>query len=140
MGNQENNDLQVCQFFKRTGACRFGNQCDRIHIQPTHSKTIIIRNMFDLGTEIIYIKYKEFYDDVYPEFSKFGNIIHFYVCNNIIPHLRGNVYVDYSTEEEAFTAFCAMNGRWYGGKQLMVEFITITDWKMALCGKYYYYY
>jgi len=62
------------------------------------------------------------------------------VCNNIIPHLRGNVYVDYSTEEEAFTAFCAMNGRWYGGKQLMVEFITITDWKMALCGKYYYYY
>ncbi|OUM66348.1 hypothetical protein PIROE2DRAFT_40869, partial [Piromyces sp. E2] len=143
-----------CQFFKRTGACRFGNQCDRIHDKPTYSKTIIIRNMFDLGNEIMsaylfdenemieydedskdkYIKFKEFYDDVYPEFSKYGEIDHFYVCNNIIPHLRGNVYVDYHTEKEAFTAFCAMNGRWYGGKQLQLEFITISDWKMALCG------
>lgn len=56
------------------------------------------------------------------------------MCNNIIPHLRGNVYVDYHTEEEAFTAYCAINGRWYGGKQLQLEFITISDWKMALCG------
>jgi len=99
MGNQENNDLQICQFFKRTGACRFGNQCDRIHKQPSYSKTIIIRNMFNLGNEIMstylfdeneifeydedsrdqYIKYKEFYDDVYPEFLKYGKIEHFYV-------------------------------------------------------------
>nr|AWI67069.1 U2 small nuclear ribonucleoprotein auxiliary factor 35kDa subunit-related protein 2 [Piromyces sp.] len=156
MGNQENNDLKICQFFKRTGACRFGSQCDRIHVKPSYSKTIIIRNMFDLGNEIMssylideneiieydedskdnYIKFKEFFDDVYPEFSKYGKIDHFYVCNNIIPHLRGNVYVDYHTEEEAFTAFCGMNGRWYGGKQLHLEFITISDWKMALCGTF----
>ncbi|ORX57743.1 hypothetical protein BCR36DRAFT_395100 [Piromyces finnis] len=154
MGNQESDSLKICQFFKRTGACRFENQCDRIHIRPMHSKTLIIRNMFELGNEIMstylfdeneiieyeenskdkYIKYKEFYDDVFPEFSKYGKIDHFYVCNNIIPHLRGNVYIDYHTEKDAINALGAMNGRWYGGKQLQLEFITISDWKMALCG------
>lgn len=45
------------------------------------------------------------------------------------------MYIEYSKEEEAFTAYYAMMGRWYDGKQLYLEFITIPDWKMALCGK-----
>jgi hypothetical protein len=40
------------------------------------------------------------------------------VCRNGSPHLRGNVYVHYCTEESAMAAYNALNGRFYAGKQV----------------------
>ena len=42
-----------------------------------------------------YNAYKEFYEDVYPEFRACGRIVMFKVCCNYEPHLRGNVYIEY---------------------------------------------
>lgn len=43
-----------------------------------------------------YQDFKNFYNDVIPEFRKFGKVVQFKVCNNFEPHLRGNVYVQFS--------------------------------------------
>lgn len=49
-------------------------------------------------------------------------------------HLRGNVYIQYSNNEEAKKALESINGRWYAGKQLRYEFCPVTKWKPAICG------
>jgi hypothetical protein len=58
------------------------------------------------------------------------------VCNNFQLHLRGNVYVQYSNEDEAKWAIENIRGRWYAGKQLICDYCPVTKWKPAICGNY----
>ncbi|ESN98992.1 hypothetical protein HELRODRAFT_67261, partial [Helobdella robusta] len=135
-----------CSFFRRVGACKFGNKCSRVHIIPQQSTTLLFPNMFnsfklqqtfrnDYNSENdIYEEFKAFYDDVYPEFRKIGKINMFAVCCNIEPHLRGNVYVDYLKLAHALEAFGKFNGRWFDKRQLSCSFVTVYNWKYAICG------
>ncbi|XP_007538699.1 U2 small nuclear ribonucleoprotein auxiliary factor 35 kDa subunit-related protein 2 isoform X3 [Erinaceus europaeus] len=146
-------DRANCPFFSKTGACRFGDRCSRKHNFPTSSPTLLIRSMFttfgmeqcrrddydpDAGLEYseeeTYQQFLDFYDDVLPEFKNVGKVIQFKVSCNLEPHLRGNVYVQYQSEEECQAAFSLFNGRWYAGRQLQCEFCPVTRWKMAICG------
>lgn len=43
-----------------------------------------------------YQDFKNFYLDVLPEFKKYGKVVQFKVCSNHEPHLRGNVYVQFT--------------------------------------------
>src|SRR5690348_13356522 len=58
------------------------------------------------------------------------------VCDNLGDHLIGNVYVRYSTEEDAATALAALNGRWYSGRQVTAEFSPVTEFKEARCRQF----
>uniref|UniRef100_H0XME6 Zinc finger CCCH-type, RNA binding motif and serine/arginine rich 2 n=1 Tax=Otolemur garnettii TaxID=30611 RepID=H0XME6_OTOGA len=146
-------DRANCPFYSKTGACRFGDRCSRKHNFPTSSPTLLIRSMFttfgmeqcrrddydpdaslEYSEEETYQQFLDFYDDVLPEFKNVGKVIQFKVSCNWEPHLRGNVYVQYQTEEECQTAFSLFNGRWYAGRQLQCEFCPVTRWKMAICG------
>lgn len=151
---ETNPNKPICHFFKKTGACRFGDSCSRNHIRPGVSKVLLIPNFFshysleqcseneygnDSALEYesydVYNHFKEFFYDVLPELEKCGKILQFKVCCNIEPHLRGNVYVEYSNHRESIKSFKLFQGRWYGGKQLNVEFSTIESWQSAICGK-----
>jgi len=81
-----------------------------------------------------YENFKQFYEDTLPEFRKAGTVVQFKVCCNHEPHLRGNVYVQYTSEEECAKAFALFNARWYASKQLSCEFSPVTKWKSAICG------
>lgn len=48
--------------------------------------------------------------------------------------MRGNVYIEYSSEREAARALRQLNGRWYAGRQLQCEFVNLQGWRNALCG------
>ncbi|ONH64919.1 Splicing factor U2af small subunit B [Cyberlindnera fabianii] len=39
-------DSVTCQFYTKIGACRHGEKCSRRHIKPTHSRTIIMTNLY----------------------------------------------------------------------------------------------
>ncbi|XP_041378782.1 LOW QUALITY PROTEIN: U2 small nuclear ribonucleoprotein auxiliary factor 35 kDa subunit-related protein 2-like [Gigantopelta aegis] len=153
---EEREDKINCPFFIKTGACRYGDGCSRTHPIPDSSTTLIIRGMYshvvltqlqldehdqDVALEvraisdmICYKIFKEFYEDVFPEFKKHGEIVQFKVSCNYEPHLRGNVYVQYSTEEECARALQQFNGRYYAGKQLTCHFCPVEKWKTAICG------
>ncbi|KAK0150665.1 U2 small nuclear ribonucleoprotein auxiliary factor subunit-related protein 2 [Merluccius polli] len=156
-GNSENygteRDVQNCPFFLKTGACRFGDRCSRKHAYPTSSSTLMIRGMFvtfgmdqchrdDYDTdaslehseEDLREHFLEFYHDVLPEFQSLGRVVQFKVSCNFEPHLRGNVYVQFDTEEHCLEAYQKFNGRWYAGKQLHCELCPVTRWKNAICG------
>ncbi|KAJ8399619.1 hypothetical protein AAFF_G00410300 [Aldrovandia affinis] len=146
-------DRANCPFFLKTGACRFGDRCSRVHVHPTSSTTLMIRGMFvtfsmeqsrrddydtDAGLEYseddVQQHFLEFYEDVLPEFRSAGKVVQFKVSCNFEPHLRGNVYVQYETEVQCTEAFMMFNGRWYAGRQLQCEFSPVTRWKTAICG------
>ncbi|EPS60860.1 hypothetical protein M569_13940, partial [Genlisea aurea] len=123
-------DKAHCPFHLKTGACRFGTRCSRIHFYPDKSCTLLMKNMYngpglvwelDEGLECtdeeVERGYEEFYDDVHTEFLKYGEILNFKVCKNGSPHLRGNVYVHYKSLECAVQAYESINGRYFAGKQ-----------------------
>nr|XP_058912016.1 U2 small nuclear ribonucleoprotein auxiliary factor 35 kDa subunit-related protein 2-like [Kogia breviceps] len=146
-------DRANCQFYSKTGACRFGDRCSRKHNFPASSPTLLIKSMFttfgmeqcrrddydpdaslEYSEEETYQQFLDFYDDVLPEFKNVGKVIQFKVSCNLEPHLKGNVYVQYQSEEECQAALSLFNGRWYAERQLQCEFCPVTRWKMAICG------
>ncbi|XP_006834294.1 PREDICTED: U2 small nuclear ribonucleoprotein auxiliary factor 35 kDa subunit-related protein 2-like [Chrysochloris asiatica] len=142
-----------CPFYNKTGACRFGDRCSRKHNLPASSPTLLIKSMFttfgmeqcrmdddddpdaslEYSVEETYQQFLELYDDVLPEFKSVGKVVQFKVSCNSEPHLRGNVYVQYQSEEECQAALSLFNGRWYAGRQLHCEFCPVTRWQMAVC-------
>ncbi|XP_052290867.1 zinc finger CCCH domain-containing protein 5-like, partial [Citrus sinensis] len=143
-------DKAHCPFHLKTGACRFGQRCSRVHFYPNKACTLLIKNMYngpglaweqDEGLEYtdeeVERSYEEFYEDVHTEFLKFGEIVNFkFVCRNGSSHLRGSVYVHYKSLESAILAYHSVNGCYFTGKQITCEFINVTRWKIAICGEY----
>ncbi|XP_026076973.1 U2 small nuclear ribonucleoprotein auxiliary factor 35 kDa subunit-related protein 2 [Carassius auratus] len=146
-------DKANCPFFLKTGACRFGDRCSRKHEHPASSTTLMVRGMFvtfgmeqsrrddydtdaslEYSEEEMHQQFLDFYEDALPEFKNAGRVLQFKVSCNFEPHLRGNVYVQYDTEEQCREAFMMFNGRWYAGRQLQCEFSPVTRWKTAICG------
>lgn len=151
--SETNPNKELCPFFKKTSTCRFFDVCSRNHIRPGISKIILIPGFYshyslektetdqfsdsslEFETSETHAHYREFFYDVIHELEKFGRIKLFKTCSNHEAHLRGNVFVEYLTKREALISFRALNGRWYGGKQLSIEFCNIQSWRSALCGK-----
>jgi hypothetical protein len=147
-------DQVHCAFFLKTGACRYGSKCSKTHLMPLQSTTLLIRNFYEpLGystskhgtdddEELMYTDdeiqehFEAFYNDIHPEFRIYGEIVQLKVCQNSAPHLRGNVYVQYRRLEDAIAAYQGLNGRWYAGKQITIQFSPVTNWKLAICGLY----
>lgn len=108
---------EICHFFMKKAACRFGNKCLRNHKRPRISKILLMSTFFnsihleqskateygnDLTLEYdeneLNTNFREFFADVVPEFERYGSVKHFVVCANYEAHLRGNVLVEYSSE------------------------------------------
>ncbi|KMZ67623.1 putative U2 splicing factor subunit [Zostera marina] len=142
-------DKAHCPFHLKTGVCRFGDRCNRTHFYASKSCTLLIKNMYsgpgisweqdeelEHTDEEIEQCYEEFYEDVHTEFLKYGEIVNLKVCRNGSFHLRGNVYVHYKSFESAELAHSSMNGRYFAGKQIVCEFVSVTRWRVAICGEY----
>ncbi|KAL2477645.1 Zinc finger CCCH domain-containing protein 5 [Forsythia ovata] len=142
-------DKAHCPFHLKTGACRFGSSCSRIHFYPDKSCTLLIKNMYnspglswerDEGLEYtdeeVERAFEEFYEDVHTEFLKFGELVNFKVCRNGSSHLRGNVYVHYKSLDSAVLAYHSINGRYFAGKRVHCEYVGVTRWRVAICGEF----
>lgn len=109
---ETNTGKEECQFFKKTGVCRFGDRCSRNHIKCKLSSILVIPNFFRAESllrndqltdadEIIQNSlelnrdYNEFFEDVAAELEQFGGIRNFAVCCNKDRHMIGNAYVEY---------------------------------------------
>ncbi|OAF68183.1 U2 snRNP auxiliary factor small subunit [Intoshia linei] len=149
-------DKVNCSFYFKIGACRHGDRCSRIHNKPTFSQTVMIQNMYLnpqntmqavegsliittnlMGSEMEVQKhYDDFYEEVYVELLKYGELEELNVCDNLGDHLVGNVYVKYVTEEGAEKAVTTLNDRWFNGRALNCELSPVTDFREACCRQY----
>ncbi|CAN0428879.1 unnamed protein product, partial [Scytosiphon promiscuus] len=81
-------------------------------------------------------QFEDFFEEVYQELSKFGEISEMNVCDNLGDHLIGNVYVKFMDEEDADSALKGLTGRWYAGRPIMCEFSPVTDFREARCRQF----
>jgi splicing factor U2AF subunit len=74
-----------------------------------------------------------FFEEVFLELSKYGEVEDMVVCDNVSEHMVGNVYVKYVREDDAEKAQLFLGKRFYGAKLLQVEFSPVTDFREARC-------
>jgi len=153
-------DKVNCPFYFKIGACRHSDRCSRLHHKPAFSCTILIKHIYrhpvrlaeleqaatgggggggGVGGSAIVDKEKAmedflvFYEDMFMELSKFGRIDALHVCDNLGDHMIGHVYCKFRDEEDASDALQVMNGRFYDGRKMEVEFSPVTDFREARC-------
>lgn len=143
-------DKTICPFFLKTGCCQYADRCKRAHLVPMSSKVVLFRHMcwslvpetLDEEDDDAFLqddaemdpKFDTFFEDMMPELESFGKVLQFKACRNFAHHLRGNVYVQFETEEQAAQCVQRMNGRWYASKQIGCELTVVRSWRAAMCG------
>lgn len=151
-----------CPFYLKIGACRHGERCSRIHHRPAFSQTILIKHIYrhpvreaelralaegrdTSNTRALEMSIDEkkaqedffqFFENMFTELGKFGRIECLAVCDNLGDHMLGHVYCKFEDEEEAADALNVMNGRYYDGKKMEVEFSPVTNFAEARCRDY----
>ena len=70
------------------------------------------------------------------ELSKFGEIEHLHVVENLGDHMFGNVYIKYADEEYAEKCLQAMAGRFYEGRPVTPEYSPVSDFSEARCRQF----
>ena len=135
-------DKVNCPFYYKIGACRHGDRCSRIHHKPAFSQTLLIKHLYPNPKQTMVSDaqaledYVTFYEDVYLEFSKVGRVLELHVVDNVCDHMIGHVYIKMEDEEIAAEALQLMNGRYYDGRILQLEFSPVTDFREARCRDY----
>ena len=141
-----------CNFYFKIGACRHGEKCNRIHNKPTISQTLLFKNLYQNPQTAVAIAsgnkvsdealkeainhFETFYEDIFLELAKHGELLELNVCDNLGDHLIGNVYAKFSTESEAEKALKALNGKYYNDKQVQCEYSPVTNFKECRCRQY----
>ncbi|KAJ9186275.1 hypothetical protein P3X46_001873 [Hevea brasiliensis] len=144
-------DRVNCPFYFKIGACRHGDRCSRLHNRPTISPTLLLSNMYQrpdmitpgvdaqgqpIDPQKIQEHFEDFYEDIFEELGKFGEIESLNVCDNLADHMIGNVYVQFREEEQAAAALQALQGRFYSGRPIIADFSPVTDFREATCRQY----
>lgn len=80
--------------------------------------------------------FEDFYEDIFEELSKFGEIESLNICDNLADHMVGNVYVQFKEEDQAAAALRALQGRFYSGRPIIVDFSPVTDFREATCRQF----
>lgn len=80
--------------------------------------------------------FEDFYEDLFEELSKFGEIESLNVCDNLADHMVGNVYVQFKEEDQADAALRALQGRFYSGRPIIADFSPVTDFREATCRQF----
>ncbi|CAI0378294.1 unnamed protein product, partial [Linum tenue] len=140
-----------CPFYFKIGACCHGDRCSGLHTKPSVSPTLLLSNMYQRPDMItpgvdaegnpihphkIKQHFEDFYEDLFEELHKYGEIESLNVCDNLADHMVGNVYVQFSEEEQAATALRKLTGRFYAGRPIIVDFSPVTDFREATCRQY----
>lgn len=144
-------DRVNCPFYFKIGACRHGDRCSRLHTKPSISPTLLLSNMYQrpdmmtpgvdpqgqaLDPRKIQQHFEDFYEDLFEELGKYGELESLNVCDNLADHMVGNVYVQFREEEHAAEALRNLNGRFYAGRPIIVDFSPVTDFREATCRQY----
>ncbi|XP_073149474.1 splicing factor U2af small subunit B-like [Henckelia pumila] len=144
-------DRVNCPFYFKIGACRHGDRCSRLHTKPSISPTLLLSNMYqrpdmitpgvdpqgqNIDPKKIQSHFEDFYEDLFQELSKYGDIQSLNICDNLADHMVGNVYIQFREEDQAQAALQNLMGRSYEGRPIIADFSPVTDFREATCRQY----
>ena len=138
-----------CPFFTRFGACRYGENCSRVHTKPGHSRTVILPLLYEhpaaalalLAGQIVSTAaltqavrhHEDFYEQVWLHLSQYGKLLDLRTCDNLASYLLGNVYATFESEEAAERAVGGLNGQIYSGKVVQCRLCSVSDFSKGVC-------
>jgi len=134
------------------GACRHGEHCNRIHNKPMISQTIMFKHLYQNPPAAIAFAegskvndddlkdalkhFEQFYEEIFVELSKYGELKELCVVDNLGDHLIGNVYARFNDESSASKAFNALAGKYYHSQLVEEEYCPIINIRDCRCKKY----
>merc|ERR1719335_188757 len=74
-----------------------------------------------------------FFEEVFLELARYGEIEDLVVLDNVSEHMVGNVYVKYYREESAIKAMECLGSRFYGSRLILPEYSPVADFREARC-------
>ncbi|KAI7866205.1 hypothetical protein BDF14DRAFT_1728935 [Spinellus fusiger] len=89
-------------------------------IPVSASRTVMLNNMFDPSEESEQDWVQDLGTDVKDECLHFGQVNHIYVNEDSM----GEIFVKFGTVDAAERSVKALNGRWFGGRQITAAFIS----------------
>ncbi|CAD7927055.1 unnamed protein product [Amoebophrya sp. A25] len=150
-------DNLACSFYSKIGACRHGNQCSRRHIKVRESRTVLLAHMFADTSETLAVssdpqpglsavtekvydtasrQIQEFYEEMFYQMSKYGEIEDVILVDNLAAHMTGNVYVKYFIKEAAARALENISGKFYCGRVIKAELSPCVEFRDARCSAF----
>ncbi|EDR26968.1 splicing factor U2Af 38 kDa subunit, putative [Entamoeba dispar SAW760] len=129
-------NLNLCEFFSKVGSCRHGDICEKVHIIPQSSVTILLPHVWPAQQVITpqdQEQYEHFFFDLYTLCSGFGQVVDMIVSENQAPHLKGNVLVKFATEAMAAEAVKHLQGQLFSSVVLNPSYVGIIDLKESRC-------
>lgn len=81
-------------------------------------------------------EFQNFYAEVFLELAKYGEIEDMQVCDNIGEHMFGNLFVKFTSEDDASQCRNGITGRVYGGKMVVPEFSPVSNFSEGKCRQY----
>ena len=86
-----------------------------------------------LSPEELQQQFDDFYEDIFIELAKYGEMEDLIICDNMGDHLVGNVYIRYQFEDMAAKCVQELNERFYAGRPLFAELSPVTDFRESCC-------
>lgn len=146
-------DRVNCPFYFKIGSCRNGDRCNRIHQRPDKSQYMWVPHMYPASSETLAVSNDEdwddetywvaqehteaFYEEVWMEMAKFGEVEDMVVMDNTSDHMIGSIMVKYVNEDDAEKACRGLQNRFYGGRLLQPELSPIADFREAQCRSFH---
>lgn len=102
-----------CKFYYKIGSCRHAERCTKLHKEPKHSQTVLLRHFYcsplnqskqfyqvlplhQYTPEELQAHFDESYEEIFIELErKYGELEDLYVCENLGSHMAGNVYAKF---------------------------------------------
>ncbi|KAJ8568439.1 hypothetical protein K7X08_027972 [Anisodus acutangulus] len=109
-------DRVNCPFYFKIDACRHGYRCD-------------LTCFYALLVYVVDYCCRDFYEDLFEELNKYGEIESLNICHNLADHM-------FSEEEQAANALKNLTERFYAGRLIIVDFSPVTDFREATCRQY----
>ncbi|ORX62160.1 splicing factor, CC1-like protein [Hesseltinella vesiculosa] len=91
---------------------------------PQPTRTLLLSNMFNPDEETEPDWVNELQVDVKGECESYGPVEHIYVDSMSM----GDIYVKFDSAEAGQRASMSLNGRWFGGRQVVVKFMPEHDY------------
>ncbi|XP_058108597.1 splicing factor U2af small subunit B-like isoform X2 [Magnolia sinica] len=130
-------DRVNCPFYFKIGACRHGDRCSRLHTRPSISPTLLLSNMYQrpdmvtpgvdpqgqaMDPRKIQEHFEDFYEDLFEELSKYGEIESLNICDNLADHMEIGLFCCHVVV--------------VSGRPIIVDFSPVTDFREATCRQY----
>lgn len=138
----------ICDFYERTGICRYGDGCSKRHIRREKGKILLFSGLYQSRKqdtparadgkhdEASEEELDNFSHDMMEEVERISRIRDLLVVENVNEHMQGSVWIEFKNEKDAALVYDAVRGRVYGGIPIDVHFSHIRSLQDCICKDY----